>query len=348
MSPTDPPRLLWIDVLRVGSTFAVVVLHAAAGAMSRASDTGSPSWWAANVTDSCVRWSVPVFVLISGALLLDPAKPEGPAAFLKRRLTRILTPLVVWSIALLLLRVLLEPSITARDIARAVLEGRPYGHLWYLYMVLGLYLFTPFLRTYVRHSSSAERGWLILVLLLVSSGASMLDYVYGSAGWMTWVLFPRYLGYYLCGHQLRRADPAAISTGWVLLLLGSAALVTVLGTYVLVNLVGPLRGLALYDFLSPSVIVMSLAVFVSVRRLVPAGDPPATFTGRMIGRLAPATLGVYLVQYPMLHLLARAGVTSDLINPWLGIPSISILVFVSSYAVVAVMLKVPYLRRAVG
>ena len=44
-------------------------------------------------------WAVPVFVMISGALVLDrSAHAAGPAAFYRRRFARILPPLIAWNL----------------------------------------------------------------------------------------------------------------------------------------------------------------------------------------------------------------------------------------------------------
>src|SRR5216117_2766854 len=69
--------LLWIEQARGAAALAVVILHVSAGVVRGVSDVTSAAWWIGNIVDSAMRWCVPVFVMISGALLLDPAKPLG-------------------------------------------------------------------------------------------------------------------------------------------------------------------------------------------------------------------------------------------------------------------------------
>ncbi|GAB7209335.1 acyltransferase [Dickeya oryzae] len=78
----------WLYIARIVSTFAVIVLHISAYTVSLA-ELGSLSWWAGNIYDSLTRWCVPVFVMISGALLLSPEKNETLSFFYKKRMSRI-------------------------------------------------------------------------------------------------------------------------------------------------------------------------------------------------------------------------------------------------------------------
>lgn len=87
----------WFNNARVIAILAVVLLHVSSRVVMW-SELGSNDWWYANLYDSLVRWCVPVFVMISGALLLSPEKAEPLGLFYKKRASRILFPLVFWSL----------------------------------------------------------------------------------------------------------------------------------------------------------------------------------------------------------------------------------------------------------
>jgi len=72
----DPTTsVAWLDDARIVAIFGVVLIHTSAKVLLE-SDVGDSQWWAANVYDALARWSVPVFVMVSGALLL----PQGSFA----------------------------------------------------------------------------------------------------------------------------------------------------------------------------------------------------------------------------------------------------------------------------
>ena len=92
----SPPRLAYIDQLRVVAALAVVMIHVSA---MHWGDTppASADWQAMNVYAAVSRWCVPVFVMLSGALLLAPGRENEPwADFYQRRLVRVLLPLAFW------------------------------------------------------------------------------------------------------------------------------------------------------------------------------------------------------------------------------------------------------------
>ena len=81
-------KYFWVDVLRVFAIVAVVVVHVSADIITEWNSMPRSWWWAANFYDSLARGGVPVFVMLSGALLLPQA--ESYRDFFKKRLQRIL------------------------------------------------------------------------------------------------------------------------------------------------------------------------------------------------------------------------------------------------------------------
>jgi len=124
--------------------------------------------------------------MISGALLLSPER-EYPSLtdFYKRRLNRLFLPIFFWTLVYLVLLYLKNRSLglptTADYFTISIVKGHPYYHMWYLYMVWGLYLFTPFLRKIVKSSTRHNQGFFLL-------------------------MFPFFLGYYLAGYLISITD----------------------------------------------------------------------------------------------------------------------------------------------
>ena len=93
-----PRRMHYGDAIRIIGTFAVVIGHVAD--LRLFSDhVLDGEWWICNLWDSLTRWAVPVYIMLSGALLLDPGRAEAPRDFYRKRLGRIGVPLVFWTAA---------------------------------------------------------------------------------------------------------------------------------------------------------------------------------------------------------------------------------------------------------
>ena len=160
--PESDDRYARLDAARWLAAVAVVMLHGAATVVSDPAAYGSGAWLAANLYDSAARWCVPVFVMISGALLLDPERPQDARRFYSRRVARICAPLLFWTLFYLLWRTALDWIDDGRlDLSfwpRKLAHGEPYYHLWYLYMIVGLYLFAPLVRALAARSSRQARA----------------------------------------------------------------------------------------------------------------------------------------------------------------------------------------------
>ncbi|MHC4520771.1 MAG: acyltransferase, partial [Planctomycetota bacterium] len=136
----------YINKLRILAVYLVVTAHVAIW-LAMEAPAFSFDWWAGSWLFYLAHVSIPIFVMISGALLLDDARRESATRFYARRLCRVGIPLVVWTAVYLAVRVFFDDEeLTVARAASLVFWAEPYYHLWFLYMILGLYLITPPLR----------------------------------------------------------------------------------------------------------------------------------------------------------------------------------------------------------
>src|SRR5690242_14254521 len=95
-SASKPNYMPYGDAARVLGTIAVVVGHVCDLAVFNP-ETKTADWWFCNLADAASRWAVPVYIMLSGSLLLDPARTEAPKDFYKKRLARLGIPILFWS-----------------------------------------------------------------------------------------------------------------------------------------------------------------------------------------------------------------------------------------------------------
>ena len=339
-TPLDPiadPRLARLDAARWIAALAVVLLHCAAVPVSGSEPYGSAGWVSANLYDSAVRWCVPVFVMISGALLLAPAKREGLPRFYMRRTARILLPLVFWTVFYLAWTALLEriDGIAPDPWAwlTRVTEGRPYYHLWYLYMIVGLYLFAPFVRDMYGRLNERRR----LACVVVTLGIAVIDALYrhvsgtGYGFFLAW--FVPYLGYFIAGRMVFEGSLALPRPALVLLL---SVAITACGVYVLST--ASTMNFYFYDYFSITVPFMSLAVFQLI--LAHPGLP-------RLSLVAPLTFGVYLIHPVFIDLTQRAHLYDGPMPPAWSLPFLALAIFAVSAACIWVFHRLPGLRKVV-
>lgn len=165
-------RVLYIDILRIVSIFAVILLHVSAPYVENMHAYGVNAWWVGNMVDSATRWCVPVLIMVSGKLMLNNDKDIRIIYFLKKRFIKILVPLIFWSFIYMIWnnRFVLEWNLDLfLNFIKKLYEGNVYIHLWYLYMIIGLYLITPIIKVYI---DKTKRSSIIyfLVIWFIANG----------------------------------------------------------------------------------------------------------------------------------------------------------------------------------
>ena len=216
----QPP--LPVDLIRAVAVFLVLLLHAAAEpVIAQLPPTEAWRWWAAHGYDSLARPCVPMFVMLSGALLLAPGKHEDLPSFFRKRLGRIGLPFLFWAAVHFAWRLWVQHEpLTLIGVARNLVEGSPYFHFWFIYMLLGLYLVTPGLRALLAAASTATLRYLLALWFIATAGVPLLarwtGVNLGSSGMLTLTGF---VGYFVLGAYLRNHRPR-LRTAALLWLLG--------------------------------------------------------------------------------------------------------------------------------
>lgn len=341
----EATSLFWIDALRVAAAVAVVFLHVAAEPVVFVKDRSSPAWWTGNLIDSATRWCVPIFVMLSGALLLA-RRGESTRDFFTRRVRRLAIPLVAWSAAYIAFRAWRVGSWPRWEwIGDRLLHGRPEYHMWYVFMTLGLYLLTPLLRVFVaRAGRRALVGAALGLLLLACIHDALFSFGFAPPLRTIFDMWLPFLGYYLAGYTVLRHAPR-ISSGALAAGIAACIAVVALGTRPLMDRYGILpAGLYLYEYLSPPVVAMSLAVFLLGSRI------PAPAAGGLAARwvrdASGATLGIYLIHVMAIRLLRGQGLAALPLGA-AGVPIVAGVALVVSYAAVSALRRLPLLRHTV-
>ncbi|OAE13687.1 hypothetical protein AZH11_03565 [Pseudomonas simiae] len=166
-----------LDFTRIIACLMVVVLHVSATGVAEFSH----DWVYFNAYDSLVRACVPLFLMLSGALLLG--REEGVMQFYTKRFLRIFPPLIFWSVFYVLWKARLSGDYSGLSASLfSVLKGPAYFHLWYLYALVGIYLFIPFMSKIYRHSTDAEKITYLSIWFVVACVILLVAYFYPGMG----------------------------------------------------------------------------------------------------------------------------------------------------------------------
>jgi surface polysaccharide O-acyltransferase-like enzyme len=322
----------WVSTARVVSAFAVVLLHSVAHEVNAGPVNSHTAWLVAIGLDAAVRWCVPVFVMLSGFLLLAPSRSMEPAImFYRRRATKILIPMLAWTIIYISFMWVKSrhstPTYTISDAASSIIHGTPFYHMWYMFMIACLYGITPLLR---RISEPLTTRQFVIAGTACLTGAAIVAAALGEDVNIqpTFLLvFPFYIGYFLVGR--------AIASGMVNIRFPVA--IVAISVAVTAILTVTTKSDYFFGYLSISVLPMSIAAFALLSRVaVPAFD-----------RVSKYMLGVYLA-HPIFIMGAKT-----ILNQLPSTPAIAVLVFKTIFAFFAALLfswsiaRIPFLRRII-
>ena len=297
-------RRLDFDLLRAASMAAVVYLHTAAGGLRQSEDMAL--WHLSNLLSSLAVAAVPLFFMISGALLLGSEKTDDPAYLLRRRLPRVAVPGLCWSL-LVVGGVWLSQDGEAALLKLVNLPGisviTPY---WFLYALIPMYLLSPLLKRLTDHMEERHWRYLLGLWVVVTLGLNQLSRFLPDPWYallrenqtLNVSLLEGYLGYFLLGAWLDRMERpparrillAAALGSWAVIALGTWGVFLVTGVY----------GEQFATYRGVFTMLLSASLFLLFRD---------AFRGRRSGRaavlLSACSFGVYLAHPMAIELLQK-------------------------------------------
>lgn len=336
-------RIIYLDALRVVSVFAVMVIHLAATGYKEAASQ-SYEWMICLTYNTITRFAVPVFVMISGAMFLNPEREITPAHLLKR-VCKLMMVFFFWSFVYALAESLEGHRLFSADYFLSVVKKTVTGHyhMWYVYMISVLYLATPFLRPI-----AADRKLLqlfILMAFLLNHGIRIFLMIPGAEDVAGSILnnadigiFSGYTGYYCLGYYLHSGEFSKKQVG-KLFIVSTVLLAAVIAGGILLD-----RPNLVFSEKMPHIFLYSISIFL-LFKIREERLQNARLIQTVVGSIAPCTFGMYLV-HPMFNFIfRRAGLYALSFDPLICVPLSSLMVFVASFAVIFCMRKVPILKR---
>lgn len=356
-----------VDLIRTIAIILVILLHASIEATPNIdimSPQGVQIWWASDIYNSVARSAVPLFVILTGALLLQPTKVNEPLkVFFKKRFNRIGLPIIFWGAAYFAWRYFINSeALTSNSIIQGIFAG-PYYHFWYLYALIGLYLLTPVLRVFVTYANWNIAKYL-LVIWFVGTGIIPLFGIYqGISAQITWFratifILTGLIGYFVLGSYITKIK---IRPSILYLIFAVSLVWTIMGTYLIVGTMGERYSQTFFDASSVNVIITSIVFFLilsTIRRPktpLPEAAAPAVRaprTTRIVQVISQNTLPIYLFHVMVLETLQKGylgfKISVTTINPFIEIPAITVVTLLICLAVIVPLKKIPYVKKVLG
>ena len=343
-SHTIAERKLYLDLLRIIAICAVVMIHVSASYVVNPNNL--LSFTIGNICDSFSRIGVPLFLMISGSLVLDENKEFN----CRKRIFSILIPWCVWSFLYAFRFTIVIPISQGKSfnvVSFFIYFITGHYHLWYMWAIIGLYLISPILRKFVKKENKQIVAYFIVLSLIfqfskpiitllfetvIRSGNLEYAHTYISKN-LNLDFFGGLTTYFLAGWFLSNINLKK-STEIFLYVIGLCSLICI----IVVTQIFPNKYSLTYSNTGLFVLFYSIAIFLLVKNLC----SNKRSENRFIIGCSNLSFGVYLIHVFILTMVEQILPVNSLFIPLIFLATLTI-----SYIIIYAISKIPIAKKTV-
>ena len=327
MAPQSKRRDISLDVIRLIACLMIVLMH------SPMPGCGSSGMVLSGISYLTAP-GIGMFFMVSGALLLkkNVESPFGTKLFFAKRFTKILIPLIFW-------------SLVGWGVEQYGIDNTELSILWFMYCLAGMYLLTPILSRWLSVASKKEIEFYLLLWLVTLCVPFVKIFFPVNESDTSWLYyFHGYVGYYVLGFYLQNYWGCRLSVGRKIVFSVVFVCVSVVLPIALLILNVEVDFYSVFWYLSITVALQCVVWWLLVKRLM--RDVPKL--PNWVVELSKLSFGIYLV-----HILVMRNVLwkTEWMQGMNGIVQIvvcAILTFTISALISWGISKIKYARTIIG
>ncbi|WP_290059868.1 acyltransferase [Paraclostridium bifermentans] len=243
------------DYIRALGVLCIIGIHSTDLLLSNVQNH-SAQWWFGTLIQLVVRIGLPIFFMISGALILNSSN-DNIGEFYKKRFLRILIPLFIYSFIYLFVfnyRLDIFKFNNFVESIKLILSNNVHYHLWFVYTILGIYICAPFIKIMVNNLKDQQLCVLIVILLAFRFIYTYLP-MFGITIGINSIIFDGWTFYFILGYFLTRD----IAKKYFNIIIKLGIISFICSIFILRFL--PNMNVGLFDF-APTMLFITSAVFV--------------------------------------------------------------------------------------
>lgn len=333
-----------IEYLRAAAICAVVLVHTVNSGLIYSGENPNPLVYSFfNGVRDWAYWGVPVFLMITGMLLLNPEKDITISKIYRKYIFRMICVLAIFGTGFSLMELLLKEHTLNISMVRVailkVISGDTWAHMWYVYALIGIYLLLPLYRAVTARVSNQELQYILLIFCIFQMVLPVFESLFNfSLGF--YLLITRYHLIYLLLGECKRRDMYRLSKKQSLFI-GIVCSMTI----ILLSSVLCLKSVKINAlFGAGSLLIMILSyVILSFIQQVKITD---SLIKRVSLELADKSFAIYLVHMVLINTVYQV-LKIQIMNSWLAtviVPLIVLCNIIISYLMACILKKVPLLK----
>lgn len=352
-------KSLDIELMRILAAFFVIFNHTGDNGffLFSLSDRASPQFWLYGMLSVFCKFSVPLFFMITGSLLLS--KEENFSKIFRHRILRILLVLLFWSLFYYFRDIGYElQAFHLGNFLEGLYDSSWNVSFWYLYAYIALLVSLPLLRKLCKALTNKEYLYWILIVLFFAALLPVTEYrlwqgrlhLNINLDWMLAdILFFPCFGYFLRYRMQNFWNRRRIAILWSINIL--TILISVYMTYYKAGITGECNEVVSQDFLNSFTLINCAAIYVTCQYIF-SHAAVTDWLAKGIKSIGGATFGIYLIHIFVMREIYELGLLTALteslnINHMISVLIYTTAIFIVSYLITLLMKKVPGLKRLV-
>ena len=338
--------LPWADACRLVAMFGVILIHTAAPVFYDFRHIPLGAFLTANMLDSLARVSVPLFAMLSGALLLG--RDTSKVLRVGGHIARVAIPLIFWSFVYAFwVDYWTGKPFDAISTLNRMWQAPVMHHLWFVYMIIGIYLLLPILSV-ISSAMLTNRKlafyffglWFVVNSLAIYYPINLITQ-FKISDFLGWP------GYFILGHFLTHSEWSLRISAKVNTFVFFLASLSTFSLAWRFNVLSPTPNETAFEYFSPNVAIASSAAFLWLRQ-----TPNLDFLAKPLAFFSSKTFPVYFMHVLILEIFQRGilgfSITSYFIHPMVGIMVLALATFFTSMSIAILLRAIPYSSRIIG
>lgn len=340
---TEKGKEPWVDFLRSISIFLVIIIHTTASLAHKWGEIPLAEWMTGNFYNTFSRVSVPLLFMISGYLLLG--RQEDIEAFYRKRLKKVVVPLLFWSVIYLVWANGYKDFTfinSIKAIIYAIITAPASYHLWFLYELLAIYLFVPILRLFIKAAEPVHLWYFAGLWLIFGPLQIMFERIVGFSVAIDLGFFSSYIGYFFVGYLLGKMEFSTRVVRVAAIVYILAGGYTMYATYQLTNAANDFVQYY-YWYTRINIVLMSFSAFILLKKLgLLITSPRIRYWFK---QFAEASFGIYLIHVLVLAYINQMGLRVTFAQVIFTVPLIAGMTLLISWGLVSIIQRIPVLRE---
>lgn len=338
-------RIINYDILNIMAIIAVIFLH-----HNGIVHTYSPyrTWKTALIFETVFYWAVPVFVMLSGANLMDYRKKYDTKTFFKKRFMKVVIPFLFWSMFLIIWKSFigtLEVSFNFKEIINIFFTNSQEVTYYFIFIILGIYLTMPVL-SLLTGKKNRKILWYIVIVIFITKSVlpvllNLVGIYYNSNlsiffdGYLIFVI----LGYLLSTMNIKRKNRIIIYALGVV-----SCLIRYFGTLILSTKNGILDK-TFFGYCQFHSVLLAAAVFIFIKHIDFNKIIKSEKVKRILEKVSSCSFGIYLIHLVVKSCIVKLFTINEVSILWRTFGVFA--TYALSLGVVYIMKKIPLLKKIV-